>query len=360
GNTFATGNTATGVYTYYVTQTDDGCESLATMVTLTINELPVVGLSTFSPVCIDVAAFVLSGGTPAGGVYSGTGVSSDSIFDPAIAGAGTHDITYTYMDAIGCTNDTTQTITVYDLPVVTFDAIPDVCLNDGPITLTEGMPAGGTYSGIGVANNVFDPMVAGIGTHTITYDYTDGNGCGNTADQTVTVTDYPHPSLGPDSSACIGQTVILDATTAGGVSYEWYPGGETTATINVDSTGYGIGTHMFIAYVTDGNGCRGADTVNVEFYDCTGIGELTGVENISLYPNPGQGSVSLRIDTEKPMTVNIKVYNNRGVIVFEEQSINVANSELVRMDLSAQPSGIYMVNVYNERGRWIEKLVIRK
>jgi hypothetical protein len=54
------------------------------------------------------------------------------------------------------------------------------------------------------------------------------------------------------------------------------------------------------------------------------------------------------------------VYNNRGVIVLEEQGIRIANSKLVRMDLSSQPSGIYMINVYNEQGRWIEKLVIRK
>ena len=38
GTNFATGQTAAGVYTYYVTQTNsNGCESVATTVTLTIN-----------------------------------------------------------------------------------------------------------------------------------------------------------------------------------------------------------------------------------------------------------------------------------------------------------------------------------
>ena len=31
------------------------------------------------------------------------------------------------------------------------------------------------------ANGTFDPSVAGVGTHMITYDYTDGNGCSNSA-----------------------------------------------------------------------------------------------------------------------------------------------------------------------------------
>jgi len=360
GNTFATGQTNPGVYTYYITQTVGGCESAANTIILTIYALPVVGLAPFSDVCIDEPAFVLTGGTPAGGIYSGTGVSSDSIFDPAVAGSGMHNITYTFIDSHGCSNDTVQPINVNDLPVVTFDPIPDVCLNDGPQTLSGGMPAGGTYSGPGVTSGVFDPLAAGIGNHIITYNYTDANGCTNSADQNVTVNDVPHPDLGPDSAFCAGQSITLDATTAGAVAYEWYPGGETSATITVDTNGYGIGSHMFIAYVTDGNGCRGADTIMVEIEDCTGIGELAGVNNITLYPNPGQGEFKLQIDTKNPMELNIKVYNNRGLTVFEDQGLRIDNSELVRMDLSSQPAGIYMVTVYNRQGRWIEKLIILK
>ena len=39
--------------------------------------------------------FELSGGTPSGGIYSGSGVSN-AIFSPINAGVGTHNITYTY------------------------------------------------------------------------------------------------------------------------------------------------------------------------------------------------------------------------------------------------------------------------
>lgn len=360
GSPFATNQTMPGVYTYYVTQTVNGCESEATMATLTINALPTVGLAPFSGVCVDAPAFVLTGGTPAGGVYSGTGVTSDSIFDPALAGPGMHDITYTFMDAIGCSNDTTQPITVYDLPVVTFDPLADLCINDAPVALSGGMPAGGTYSGNGVSNNTFDPMAAGIGSHTISYTYTDGNGCTNVADQTQVVHDVPHPDLGPDSSLCAGQNIMLDATTAGATGYLWYPGGETTPTITVDTTGFGIGTHMFIAYVDDANACRGADTIMVEFLDCTGIGELAGVSNISIFPNPGQGVFTLQMLSEKPMEINISIYNNVGVNVYQEEKRMIKETENIRIDLGNQPSGIYMLNVYNRSGQWIEKLVIRK
>lgn len=360
GDTLATGQTLPGVYTYYVTQSPGVCESPAAVITLTIQELPFVELDPIDPVCISEPAFALTGGSPPGGIYSGNGVSNDSIFDPAAAGVGTHDITYTYTDPQACTNDTTQQITVFDLPAITLDPWPDVCINDDPITLSGGMPEGGVYSGTGVSNGIFDPALAGIGTHTITYAYEDGNGCSNSAEQTITVNDIPQPDLGPDTAICANQSITLDATLAGATAYEWYPGGQTTAQITVDSTGVGIGTQMYIVYVTDGNACTGADSVTIEFSDCTGIGELAGVNTITLYPNPGEGEFRLLLSTEKPIEVNISVYNNFGVAVYEEGKRPVSGAETISIDLGNQPSGVYILNVYNQSGRWIEKLVIRK
>jgi len=48
-------------------------------------------------------------------------------------------------------------------------------------------PQGGTFSGSGVNGLIFNPAVAGVGTHKITYTFTDGNGCTNSASQDVVV-----------------------------------------------------------------------------------------------------------------------------------------------------------------------------
>lgn len=359
GSVFATGQTLPGSYTYYATQTDGGCESIGLAVTLTIHDLPDVTLALFSPVCLDVAPFTLTGGLPAGGSYSGAGVSNNT-FDPAAAGAGTHDITYIYTDISGCSNDASQTITVYDLPVVTFDPIPDVCLNGSPDELTEGTPAGGTYSGTGVTNGYFYPDVAGIGSHLLTYTYTDGNGCTNHADQYVQVNDILYPNLGPDSVLCAGQSITLDATITGAVQYLWYPGGQTTPSIVVDSTGIGLGSKMFKVFVTDADNCVNNDSITIGFKDCSAINELAGINSINLYPNPGQGVFSLEFNTENNIEVNVKVYNSKGDLIQKEEALRIENSYLLRMDLSNQPSGIYFVTVYNNEGQWVEKLVIRK
>lgn len=101
-------------------------------------------------------------------------------------------------------------LVINDLPVVSLSQFSTVCVYDQPFALSGGTPAGGDFGGPGVSNNIFDPSSAGLGTHTIAYTYTDGNGCANSAQQALvvdacasieeesinTVTVYPNPTSG--------------------------------------------------------------------------------------------------------------------------------------------------------------------
>ncbi|HTM98785.1 MAG TPA: gliding motility-associated C-terminal domain-containing protein [Pedobacter sp.] len=56
-------------------------------------------------------------------LYSGTGVNASGLFDPAKAGIGIHEITYTFTSSTGCVNFATQNIEVLALPIVTAPAM---------------------------------------------------------------------------------------------------------------------------------------------------------------------------------------------------------------------------------------------
>jgi len=81
----------------------------------------------------------------------------------------------------------------FGLPVLSFTPLADVYENDAAFDLTEASPAGGIYSGSGITvSPEFDPSVAGVGTHTITYTYTDIDGCtGDTAQDINVLADVP-------------------------------------------------------------------------------------------------------------------------------------------------------------------------
>lgn len=149
---------------------------------ITVVAAPTVTLDPFAATCSGTPAFALSGGTPLNGTYSGPGITANQ-FDPSVAGAGTHVITYT-VTVGGCSNSATQPIVVNPTPVVTL-ALPvsALCYYAGNYGLTGGSPAGGTYSGSSVnsATGVFTPQFNLAGTTVvITYTFTQ-NGCENKA-----------------------------------------------------------------------------------------------------------------------------------------------------------------------------------
>lgn len=176
---------------YFVTVESPASCSNSDTVQVNIFSLPTVGfiISTVNDtVCANNPAFSLTGGSPAGGIYSGSGVTGGNIFNPSLSGAGNQTITYTFTDGNGCVNSEQEIITVHTQPNVNVSLNANaVCVDNAMFMLTGGSPAGGTYSGMGVTAGNFSAQTAGVGTHTITYSFTDGNGCTNDNTDFITV-----------------------------------------------------------------------------------------------------------------------------------------------------------------------------
>ena len=251
-----------GPHSITYTYTDiNGCINSATKV-LTVNLLPVVQLSAQASVCISVPAFPLTGGTPAGGVYSGPGVNSGTGFFNPSSGAGPHTITYTYTDANGCSSADSKTLLVYPLPVVQLGALNPVCISVPPFLLGGGTPAGGVYSGSGVNSltGYFDPS-SGTGPHTITYTYTDANGCNNAATKTLVVNPLPIVQLSAQSAVCISAAPfpLTGGTPAGGI----YSGTGVNSSTGIFDPASGAGVHLITYTYTDANSCTSLATANL-------------------------------------------------------------------------------------------------
>lgn len=221
---------------------------------ITVNPLPVINFNPLTPRCIDAGQYTLTEATPVGGTYSGTGVSG-GVFNPQVAGAGNHTITYTYTDSNSCTNYASEVFTVYSLPVVTMSALPPVCVDVAPYTITSGGPAGGTYIGNGITGDIFDPSSAGAGNHTIEYTYMDANGCDDTASTVITVNPMPVVSFSPLAEVCTNTPpfALAQATPSGGTYY-----GTGVSNNIFDPAAAGVGTHT-ITYIFINSG-QCADT----------------------------------------------------------------------------------------------------
>ena len=85
----------------------------------------------------------------------------------------------------GCTGTASHEVFVKLIPTIDFMVNTPICVNDAMITFTAN-PSSGTYSGMGVTADTFDPAI-GVGTYPITYSVSVSNGCVATASQTVDV-----------------------------------------------------------------------------------------------------------------------------------------------------------------------------
>jgi gliding motility-associated-like protein len=112
--------------------------------TVTILASPTLTFANVPDVCQEKPGFIISqaaetSGFPGTGVYSGTGIVGGQ-FNPAIAGAGTHIIKYTYTGTNGCLDTITNSITVNPTPNA--NAGPDITVLEGG----NGMLLGTTSS----------------------------------------------------------------------------------------------------------------------------------------------------------------------------------------------------------------------
>jgi hypothetical protein len=182
--------TEEGTYYVEITRTSDGASNASEEITVTVAPEPPILTTGADPseLCDDAAFPVSLIGNPIGGTFSGTGVVNAS-FDPFDLSAGEYEITYNYTTAEGCVAEPVSFIfTINALPEVSISGVNQTYCEATEIAVMPILtPAGGELSGPGVSNNIFTPSVAGIGSHTLSYNYADDNGCAGFASITVEV-----------------------------------------------------------------------------------------------------------------------------------------------------------------------------
>jgi gliding motility-associated-like protein len=196
------------------------------------------------------------GGTPAGGTWSGPGVTvlpgGGYQFTPSPALVGVNLLTYTVASTGTCLSSRSLRMTVTPDVVATFTSLPAVCVDGTPVTLAA-TPPGGTFSGPGVVGNSFNPTVAGVGTFTLRYALADTVSCA-TATQTIVVKKLPDVAAGPDSTLCADQlrAFQLRGLPAGGV---WSGPGVTPDGLFTPPNTNNKGANLTLRYTIVANGC---------------------------------------------------------------------------------------------------------
>ncbi|HIG33090.1 MAG TPA: hypothetical protein EYQ09_06635, partial [Flavobacteriales bacterium] len=240
-------------------------------------------------------------GTPDnGGVwYNNTWAATGSNFDPSSWVSGTY--AYVVGGTSSCTADTSfLTVNINPTPILNFPALNDVCSNNAPINLAVATPAGGNYSGIGVTTNIFTPNINVLGNNTITYNYTDTNGCSNSTTQNITVNDLPFATSTTTNASCNGFTDGSAILTISGGTPNY-----TTNWGGYNDTALSAGTYSYI--VTDTNSCTFTDSIII--YEPGAFTSSVNTTNVSCNgSNNGTANVQVQGSSTPAGTVSTLSY----------------------------------------------------
>ncbi len=228
--------------------------------------------ATITPVpdpCETDAPFILNVVDPGGTFTATCGACVDATtgtFNPQIAGVGLHTITYTIAGT--CGDVQTLDINVMQSFDAALGAMPDMCIGNANTFVNVLGDAGGTFSGVGIIDPTtgeFDPIVAGAGTHVITYSFP--GPCGNSETTTITVNDPLSVTAFIDMDICEGQNANLSAVANGGdgnYTYTWTDDQGNPAGVGQFITVTPAVTTTYTVTVTDGCGSNAAtDQVTV-------------------------------------------------------------------------------------------------
>ncbi len=364
GNTYATGITEPGIYVYYVTQTLGDCPSEPAVIVLTINAIPEVTLLPFDPICQYEGAVELSGGTPEGGEYSGTGVVN-GYFDPYVSGTGTFDIVYSYSDTNGCMSSAMEQFTVYEVPSVSLGEDSDIC--EGTSTTLD--------AGAGMAAYLWN---TGATDQTITVtesgEYwvkvTNESGCEDADTVTVSVLPLPTQAATPAGQAIVDYFIdpSTDYTSEGAeyaLDYEWklepvgagnVIGDGTSATVEWAAGYVGVAVISLKGMNECGDGAY-SGTFEVQVYTSQGV-EENAIGQIRVYPNPNKGTFNLEISTEVKKTVDIQLTNALGEVVYRKEGLKVNGDirETIKTGLTGQ--GMLILRVTDGKSTWQGKVFV--
>ena len=213
---------------------------------------------------------IASGGNPP---YTYTWTSAPAGFTSTISNPTVNPTLTTVYNVVVSDGNTSAsasvTITVNATPTISFSGLDTVNCNNGLKDTLTGIPSGGFFSGDGISANIFNPVVAGQGYHSIIYSYTSSNGCTATDTQLTHVYSAPLADAGSDFAITAPSTATLSGSASGGTAnynYSWSPASlftnpnlQTLTTANNLAT-----TTQFTLQVEDATSlCKNSDNVIV-------------------------------------------------------------------------------------------------
>lgn len=246
------------------------------------------------------------------------GKTFDFSYPPATSNASrTYTIVARAYSGISCSQEFRQTITIYPSPNIVFGPIPPICVNSGVVRIDQGkeilgVPGRFKYSGPGITEEgIFDPLVAGPGTHILSYNYKTDSGCDEVKTQTITVFPIPVVTFTKDVFFYAGEQKRLDLTANGeGLTFKWQPSVNLDADNVQNPVVTAKGEMVYTVNISSSKGC----TITEKIY----VHVIPEIEMSNAFSPNGDGKNDTWVlkNIENYLSATVEIFNRYGQRVF--------------------------------------------
>lgn len=236
-----------------------------------------------------------------------------------------------------CTNVSTLNLMVSPAPNVFATAnSPVICNGYSTVIQAFGAPNHTLMPGSLVGNSF---TVTPTSTSVYTLIGTNQNSCSATTTIAIIVTPNPQITLGADTlQACAGESPNIAVTGANGYtcSYQGAINGTSLITLpQVSSSG------TISITGANSNQCTTTKSFYLKVDACAGLSQLTGTEQLRVYPNPAHTTLFI----EQSSGNDALVYTLQGQLVLQQQIQNGTGA----IDISKLASGVYYLKISNHK-----------
>jgi len=188
------------------------------------------------------------------------------------------------------------------------------------------------------------------GTYDVTLITTNANG-----NDTLTLDNYITVYATPPFPTIIQAGYLLTSSPAS--SYQWQFNsadipGATNQSYTILQSGY------YTVIVWDSNGCKNSFT---QYCLISGIGDAANDMNISIYPNPSSGNLTMELLNEMSAgEISIGVMNVIGQKVFSSSEKISPSSFKKEIDLTHVAAGVYYITLQSENIFFIKEVMIAR
>jgi len=254
----------------------------------------------------------------------------------------------------GLCDNTSELVSITFAPQVdlTFNIIEeDFCLDHSIVNLAAN-PAGGTFSGSGVVGETFSPNLAGLGSHVITYSYTEAGFCDSQISDSVFVNALPNVQIqGLSAIYCVNAPEVnLQGLPAGGSFSANAENGIFNPSAN------GVGNYLITYTYADENGCIATASDSTIVDECLYIAQqdLT----FSIYPVPANEQLIVQFDKLPQEAVLFEIIDFTGNKI--EAELQAMQGKYILNLPKTMLSGVYVLRISSGNKTFVKSFVVSR